>query len=108
MMNQTPPPPAPAGAPPKAKAYQAAREQLQRRVRRYKRGFTVATLVGFGALGMAIAHPNLDVFAATFSTSSSSSTPTSSSQGTYFNQQGSSVNGSSTSTQTPVTTSATS
>ena len=96
-MQDTPATPTPPQEPPKPNAYQTSREQVRKRVRRYKRSLTVAALLGFGVFGVVIAHPNL----ALFTSSTSSSQSTQNSQNSFFNQQGSStVDGSTTSTQT--------
>ncbi len=105
MTTNAPDPTAPGGMT-KAQAYQAARTRTLKRVHRYKRGFTAAAIVGFGVLGLAIARPNLSALAASQDNQTTQSTPTSSSN--FFSQSGGTVNATATSTQTPVSTTATS
>lgn len=92
-----------------------AREQLRQRVRGYKRGLTVAALLGFSAFGVLIGYPHLSTATTTTTTNSTTTQSTSSStsndnpsstSSTFLNQQGGNNNG--TSTQAPATSSSTS
>lgn len=91
--------------PPKLTAAQAARAQMRQRVRRYKRNLAATALLGFGLLGIVIAHPD---FSALLGGSSQTTQTNQSTQNTFFNQQGSNNNGSTTSPQPAATTTRTS
>jgi hypothetical protein len=107
MSEKTPRPPVPGSTPQKA-ANVAARAQLRRRVRDYKRGFTVAAFVGFSAFGVLVGQSSLHTTTTSSNHAIQTTDDQSSSSSTFLKQQGDDDHDNSISTQSPATSSSTS
>jgi hypothetical protein len=100
-MSDTPTPPRSPRAAQPAAHRAPDREQLRRRVDRYKRRAVIAAIVGFGMVSLLIANPDLGIAAP-------SSTTSQQDPGNFLNQQGGNSYDNGTSQQPPSTRSQTS